>query len=60
MSASRKDDPAVIRHLHDLAALERAAAAADAGRGGGVASGDAAAGARARPARGTPANPANY
>ena len=53
---SHKDDPAVIRHLHDLAALERsaasaplfaglvlAAAAADAGRGGGAASGDAAA-----------------
>jgi nucleotidyltransferase AbiEii toxin of type IV toxin-antitoxin system len=53
---SRRDDPAVIRHLHDLAALERsaasaprfaglvlAAAAADAGRGGGAASGDAAA-----------------
>ena len=53
---SAKDDPTIIRHLHDLAALEqhaasaprfpelvRAAAEADVGRGGGTAAGDPAA-----------------
>lgn len=54
--SSPKDDPTIIRHLHDLAALEqhaasaprfpelvRAAAAADVGRGGGAAVDDPAA-----------------